>query len=71
MKIKKEFYNIKCDCCNSLLDEKSWQKDEVLHEMMFDSNWKEFDGKHYCPDCWQYDGNNNIITKDGRVFDNE
>lgn len=33
------------------------------------SDWIELGGKHYCPDCWKYDDDDNIITKDGRKFD--
>lgn len=35
------------------------------------ANWKELGGKHFCPDCWKWDDDDNIVTKDGRKFDGE
>lgn len=36
-----------------------------------DNDWKHFDGRHYCPNCWWEDeeDENIIHTKDGRSYD--
>ena len=51
--LKEYFYNVKCDCCNKLADEESWQNEEgiIRGEIMPEENWKNIGGKFYCPDC--------------------
>lgn len=72
MIVKEYFYNVKCECCNALVDEDLWDGDEDgAKEKLYDSDWKTLGGKHYCPDCWHYDENDNIVTKDGKVWDED
>lgn len=68
---KKEFYNIKCDCCGQLLDnENYWDEIEGVKSILYDCNWKATeDGKHYCPDCYNIDNEDRIVTKDGHKYD--
>jgi len=66
---KKKFYNIKCDCCGQMIDEQFWNEPEAVECMLDECNWKATeDGKHYCDDCWEYDDDDNIITKDGHKY---
>lgn len=54
-----------CDCCGEKLESHDgfvcfigadiW--DEIEHD------WIEQDGKHYCPDCYTIDDDDNIIIK--------
>ena len=70
MIIKKYFYNVECDCCHCLANEDCWQVDEATaKEDALDNDWREFEGKHYCPNCWKLDDDDNIVTKDGKVWD--
>lgn len=66
--IQKKFCNIECDLCHTMLDEENWYDEEVLTTILSDNNWIQAGGKHYCPDCWEYDDEDNIVTKDGRKF---
>ena len=67
-----------CDGCDDLFETGegytafSGDKDgsEILSDAL-DSGWKRFNGKHYCPNCyWMDEDNEDIIhTKDGRMYD--
>lgn len=74
MIIKEYFYNIQCDCCGiSIGNEELWHVDEEgAKEDAYDyGEFKHLGGKDYCPNCWELDDNDNIKTKDGKVFDGE
>ena len=69
---KKVFYNLKCDCCGQLIDEQYWDKEEGATAFIDECGWKETeDGKHYCPDCFEHDDNDRMVTKDGHVYDGD
>lgn len=65
MKVKEFFHNIKCDVCGVLADEEIWHADEnTVGSIAQESNWHFTDDeKHYCPDCWEYGDNDEIIIK--------
>lgn len=66
------FYNVSCDVCGNDADEMWWSNMEDAEMVAFDNaDFKFLGGKHYCPECWNYDDDDNIVTKDGRVFDGE
>lgn len=74
MIVKESFYNIECDCCHTLRDEDQWHLeledfDYYGNDGWLDMTYKQY--KHYCPKCWSYDDDGNIITKDGKVYDGE
>lgn len=71
--LKEYFYNVKCDCCGKLADEEMWQNEEgvIRGEIMPEENWKTLGGKDYCPDCWHYDDDDNIVTADGHVWNTD
>lgn len=70
MVVKEYFYNVECDCCHAIADEELWHVEEsYAKEIAAESNWKELGGKHYCPKCWHYDDDDNIVTNDGKVWD--
>lgn len=73
MIIKKEFYNIKCDCCGQVLDEEEyWDEIEGVESMLDTCGWKAMEnGRHYCHDCWEWDDDDNIQCKDGRKYDED
>ena len=70
---KKTFYGIKCDGCGRMLSGE-WDADayyetkDFIEEVAIDSDWKKFRGKHYCPDCYQYGDNDELILRDGVVI---
>lgn len=54
-----------CDCCGERLKDNSdfvgfigldiWEE--------FDHDWIEHEGKHYCPNCYSIDDDDNIVIK--------
>lgn len=74
MIIDRTFHNIKCDHCGALLDEETWwdDKDVLKNDILNECGWIECDGgRHYCDECWTYDDDDNIETKDGRKWDDD
>ena len=71
MKISEIVYNVKCDACGYILDDENLYPDEELPTIMEEDGWKHLGDKDYCMDCWTWDDDNNIITKDGKKFDGE
>lgn len=72
MLVKREFHNIECDCCGQLLDEETWwADDEVAPIILQECGWKKLGDGHYCGECWYRDDDDNIVTKDGRKFDDD
>lgn len=71
-------YVLICDCCGDQYETiegySSYIGDvdgsQILNEADSD-DWREIQGKHYCPDCWKYEGDDIIVTKDGHKFDAE
>ena len=69
MIVKEFFYNVECDCCKRLANEELWRVDEEgAKEDAQENDFLVLGGKCYCPDCYQYDDDDNIITKDGKRF---
>ena len=68
MKVKQYFYNVQCDCCGELASD-TWWTDEDQAQLVADSSeYLNLGGKDYCPNCRHYDDDDNLTTKDGRVF---
>ncbi|MAO64271.1 MAG: hypothetical protein CL666_04670 [Balneola sp.] len=67
MIIEKTMYTVKCDGCGKEAGENeaivAWQEEWYAEEEAIDSfGWIEItdskEQKHYCPDCCEYDENN-------------
>lgn len=71
MIIKEYFYNIQCDCCGSLADEDMWHNEECRSNIDPEGFFRHLGGKDYCPACYEYDDDDNIVTKDGKVWDED
>lgn len=76
MKVKVESYKIVCDCCGETFHDGNdfvcFSDDPdggLIRDEALTANWREIDGKHYCPDCYSIDDDDNIVTKDGHKFD--
>jgi glycine cleavage system aminomethyltransferase T len=65
MILKKEFYNIKCDCCGRSADEMWHDTEDAVRYVATESGWLLHWDKAYCPDCYDFDGNDNLIIKKG------
>lgn len=72
MLVKANCYNVKCDCCGTFASEEDWLVDEDAAKQEAEySSFLNLGGKDYCLDCYRYDDEARIVTKDGRVFDGE
>ena len=65
---KVEMYTVECDNCKKTSGDDSdfscWGDKAYALEDAIESNWKEHEGKHYCPDCYEiYEDENVIITE--------
>ena len=72
MIIDRTFHNIQCDHCGALLDEETWwdDKDALTTNILPECGWIECEGgRHYCEECWTRDDDDNIVTSDGRKWD--
>ena len=71
MIIDRTFHNVVCDGCGAQLDEETWydDKDALTTTILDECGWIECEGRHYCDECWTRDDDDNIITKDGRKWD--
>ena len=68
--VKEYFYNIECDVCGCLCDDELWNKNSRgIKEIADESGWIKLGGKDYCPDCWEYDENGDIVTADEKLWD--
>ena len=45
-----------------------YETKDFIEEVAIDSDWKKFRGKHYCPDCYRYGDNDELILRDGVVI---
>lgn len=63
--VKEYFYNIQCDRCGKLANEELWRNDVgFAKEDADESEFIEVEGKHYCPDCYTIDDEDNIVIKE-------
>lgn len=70
--VKEYFYNIECDACGCLCDDELWKADsQGAQETADESGWQKLGEKNYCPKCWKYDENDNIITADGKLWNGD
>lgn len=71
--VEKKFYGMKCDGCGKMLSSDEFgdeYQDNVrwLEQVAEDSDWKIYGDKHYCPDCYRYGDNDDLIFADGTVI---
>ena len=53
-------YSVVCDRCGKefeTYDFVAWTDECSAREQALESEWQEIGGKHYCPDCYEYDEN--------------
>lgn len=68
----KEFkcYTLLCDNCRADLNKDSdysgWDDEDYNYEIANESDWIEESNEWYCPDCYSYDDNDNLIINETR-----
>jgi hypothetical protein len=64
---KVEMYTVICDGCgkdsNSDTAYAAWSDITGAEDVAACSDWEKDDEKHYCPDCYEYDDNDELIFK--------
>ena len=62
-----KMFTVICDRCgkdsNAGSDYAAWSDLEGAVETALEADWYCEDGKHYCPDCFKYDDNDNLILE--------
>lgn len=66
--LKMDYFTVICDNCQNLYtDEHSgfsaWNDESAAMEYATEDMWVEEENKHYCPDCYEYDNEDNFIIK--------
>lgn len=67
---KIEMYTVVCDHCGedigSSEEYSCWADDCYAEENAMESEWLKVEGKHYCPECYEYGDNDELILKQDR-----
>ena len=69
--LKQSFSNIQCDFCGCLCSDEWFPSSRDIMYVAECSDWYILGDKCYCPDCWKYDENANIVTADGKLWNGE
>ena len=68
MIVERKMYTVLCDSCNKDANENSeisaWNDKDYAVDVTLDQEWKIIGKKHYCPNCWTYDENDEIVMID-------
>ena len=60
-------YTFICDNCGKDSSEDSdysgWNDKGFAWECATEDNWIEYEGNHYCPTCYNYDNEDNLIIR--------
>lgn len=65
----KEFqtFTLICDNCgkdsNAECEYCGWDDKDYVLDCAKEDNWIEENDKHYCPDCYEYDDEDNLVLK--------
>ena len=70
MILRMDYYTVKCDNCGKIYSDEhsgysAWNDADGAMEYASESDWiKEDNDTHYCPDCYSYDDEDNLILKE-------
>ena len=72
---KVEMYSIICDNCKEICGDEivAWADKSHMETVAMESDWLKEGDKHYCPDCYSYDDDDNLVLKPNKhiVSNNE
>lgn len=63
-----------CDGCGERFRDENGFVGYIDYDIWDDaesSEWREIDGKHYCPDCYEYDEESDEYVAKNKVGDND
>ena len=62
-----KMYIVVCDNCgkdvNKDAEYSAWNDKNYAVEVAMESDWIKENDKHYCPDCFTYDDDDNLLIK--------
>jgi hypothetical protein len=62
-----KMFTIVCDNCgcdvNADSDYSCWNDENCVEEIRQEAGWVKYDDEHYCPDCFEYDDEDELIIK--------
>ena len=59
-------YSVVCDRCGQTYEDgecTGWDNENYAIEMATNEDWQEQSSEHYCPDCYEYSDDGEIIVK--------
>lgn len=68
----RKMYGCKCDGCGERwIDFNGFvafpDTESIQQEIDDDPTWEAIDDKHYCPNCWAWDEEGNLIIKPNKL----
>ena len=67
MILKVEMFTVRCDNCGKLSGDDAeyscWNDESTALDMASESDWIIEDDKHYCPDCYSYNDEDELTLK--------
>lgn len=64
---KVEMYTVVCDNCGEDIgvtqEYSCWNDENYVKTNALESEWVKKDGKHYCPKCYSYDEDDNLVLR--------
>ena len=62
-----KMYTVICDCCGkdacAGTDYASWNESSYVEEIAVEDGWLCDDEHHYCPECYEFDDEDNLVVK--------
>ena len=63
-----KMYTVICDCCGkdacAGTDYASWNESSYVEEIAVEDGWLCDDEHHYCPECYEFDDEDNLVVKE-------
>jgi hypothetical protein len=62
-----KMFTIVCDNCDKDVNYESeysgWSEESYVEEIRQEAGWVKYDDEHYCPDCFEYDDEDELVIK--------
>lgn len=71
--IKVEMFTVVCDICKKSADEGTdyscWNDENAAKEAAMNAEYLNEGDEHYCPNCYEYDDEDNLVLKSVQLLD--
>ena len=65
-----QMFTVVCDNCKldigTVGEYSAWNDENYAETNAMESDWQKEEDKHYCPDCFEYDDEDNFVVKKER-----